>query len=520
MCCVCATAGAQALAGWNLIWSDEFSGAANTPPDPSKWGYDLGDGGWGNSELETYTNSTLNSFQDGLGHLVIEAVNTNGNYTSARLKTQNSTNPFTFLYGRVDASIKLPYAQGTWPAFWMLGSRFPTVAWPLCGEIDLAENFGVQDNDASTNHGTIHGPNYAGTGVTATYTLPGNQLISAGYHVFSMQWAPGSIQLSVDGNAYLNATPASLPAGGTWVFDNNPMFLLLNLAVGGSPAPVGAPDAAEFPQQMLVDYVRVYQAASIPPASYLVGDVAPYTSDWAPQFGDGSLNILDLVQELFAVNSVPGFRPAACSDRFDAMDLYPADTPSARGGDGMLDVRDLVVELFRVNNLDPARPVRPSLGGICATASSGSSTSGAPASRNSALPFTPRQPIQGVLVLGDAERASEASERIPVYLEARQDLVRLALTFALGDQRSQLRFIPNPAALPSLAEGSEAGVVAAAWLAGVSIPAGERLLMGYVEGPAGSRANLKAYGISATNLDDDRDVRLAAAVTGMEPDEK
>jgi len=102
--------------------------------------------------------------------------------------------------------------------------------------------------------------------------------------------------------------------------------------------------------------------------TYLVGDVAPGTSDTAPSFGDGVLNILDLVQVLFAVNNLPGFRPAACSDRFDAMDLYPADTVTTRGGDGVLDIRDLTLALFRANNLDLNRPVRPSRGGVCAGA--------------------------------------------------------------------------------------------------------------------------------------------------------
>ncbi len=254
---------AQAATGWRVVWADEFDGAANSPPDPAKWGYDIGDGspgnpGWGNNEKEVYTTSTSNAFQDGNGHLVIQALNNNGAYTSGRIKTQNT---FTFTYGKVEARIKLPYAQGIWPAFWLLGADISRgVQWPACGEVDVVENFGVQDNDASVNHGTIHGPNYAGTGVTATYTLPGNQAISADFHSFSIEWEPGRIEFFVEGVSYLKTTPASLPRGGQWVFDNNPMFLLLNLAVGGSPAPVGYPDASTpFPQQMIVDYVRVYQ---------------------------------------------------------------------------------------------------------------------------------------------------------------------------------------------------------------------------------------------------------------------
>jgi hypothetical protein len=252
--------------------------------------------------------------------------------------------------------------------------------------------------------------------------------------------------------------------------------------------------------------------------TYLVGDVAPYTSDWVPNLGDGALNILDLIQELFAVNSVPGFRPAACSDRFDAMDLYPADTASARGGDGVLDIRDLILELFRVNNLDMSRPVRASMGGAlpwaaCTGGSSGNSIGATDVSRRPAASPRPQAAVQGELVLGRPERSSEAHERVPVYLEARQDLVRVAVTFGLGDQQSQLRFVATLETPPSLAQDSQLGVVAAAWLDGVSVRAGERLLLGYVEGPAGVTANLKVYGVSASGLDDNREVRLDAPTT-------
>jgi uncharacterized repeat protein (TIGR01451 family) len=239
--------------------------------------------------------------------------------------------------------------------------------------------------------------------------------------------------------------------------------------------------------------------------TYLVGDVAPYTSDVAPNFGDGILNIQDLIQELFAVNSVPGYRPAACSDRLDAMDLYPADTPSVRGGDGVLDIRDLILELFRGNNLDPARPVRTSLG--CAEASSVSSISPTQSMRNAAVSARLRGAAQGSLALGRPEKAGEAEERVPVYLLAVGDLLHVAVTFALGDQRSGLRFAPA-AVEPSLTQDSQSGVVAAAWLNGVSVRAGERLLLGYVTGPTGAAANLKVYGASASGLDDNREVRL------------
>jgi hypothetical protein len=240
-----------------------------------------------------------------------------------------------------------------------------------------------------------------------------------------------------------------------------------------------------------------------------VGDVFPYASDTAPNFGDDILNIQDLIQELFAVDNVPGFRPAACSDRYDAMDAYPADTATTRGGDGVLDVRDLTLELFRVNDLNMSRPVRTSLGGIC-VGSTGNSISPAEVSRSSAASPKSQAAAQGALVLEAPARYGAAGERIPVYLEAGRDLVRVAVTFALGDGQSQLSFVSTAETPPSLVQDSQPGVVAAAWLNGVSVQAGGRLLLGYVAGPAVASANLKVYGASAGGLDDNREVRLDA----------
>ena len=130
------------------------------------------------------------------------------------------------------------------------------------------------------------------------------------------------------------------------------------------------------------------------------------------------------------------------------------------------------------------------------------------ANRNTGLPSRPQTGAQGVLLLGDPERSSQAEERVPMYLAAPRDLVRVAVTFALGDQRSQLRFVPTAETPPSLVQYSQPGVVAVAWLEGMSVRAGERLLLGYVVGPAGATANLKVYGMSASGLDDNREVRL------------
>ena len=138
----CTLLSAQTNSGWHLVWSDEFNGAANTPPDPTKWNFDLGGGGWGNGEQEVYTNSVNNAFQDGKGNLVIRAIkDAGGNFTSARLLTgiDNASDAvnLNWQYGKIEARIKLPFGPGVWPAFWMLGSNYSTVSWPDCGEIDI-----------------------------------------------------------------------------------------------------------------------------------------------------------------------------------------------------------------------------------------------------------------------------------------------------------------------------------------------------------------------------------------------
>jgi hypothetical protein len=249
--------------------------------------------------------------------------------------------------------------------------------------------------------------------------------------------------------------------------------------------------------------------------TYKVGDVYPYTTDVAPNFGDGLLDIRDLIQELFAVNSIPGYRPAACSDRFDAMDLYPADTGTTRGGDNSLDIRDLILELFRVNNLDLARPVRASRGGVCASSGTAGSTELDTARRGGVTPAT-RTAAAGAVGLGPVERQADGSERAPVYLSAAEELTRVAVTFGLGDQQSQLRFTAAAGLQPSLVQDGQLGIVAAAWLEGLSVPAGGRLLLGYVSGPSGALAKVQFYGVSASGLDDNREVRLEApAATGL-----
>jgi beta-glucanase (GH16 family) len=249
----------QPRSAWTLAWSDEFSTPHGSSPDPTKWTYDLGGKGWGNHELESYTNRKENARIE-KGNLVITAQKetyTGGDgvtrdYTSARLKTQGL---FTQTYGRIEARIKIPAGQGMWPAFWMLGEDIPTVGWPKCGEIDMMENIGKEPDKL---HGSLHGPSTtANTGdLTSIFTLPAGQNFADNFHIFAVEWEPDTVRFYVDTNLYATFRSSDWPPGGKWVFDH-PFFIILNLAVGGDWP--GSPDAStKFPQSMLVDYVRVY----------------------------------------------------------------------------------------------------------------------------------------------------------------------------------------------------------------------------------------------------------------------
>jgi beta-glucanase (GH16 family) len=257
-----------AYGAWQLVWSDEFAQPDGSSPDPTKWGYDIGNGssGWGNNELEYYTSRTNNARIQN-GQLVIEADQESyggENYTSARMLTQGK---WSWAYGRMEASIKLPRGQGIWPAFWMLGTNIDSVYWPTCGEVDIMENIG-NTNDQAHAHGTIHGPQNGGdynggAGVGGTYTLPGGGALADAFHLYAVEWTTNQIKWYVDSTLYFTATPSSLPSGGVWVF-TAPQFLILNLAVGGNWP--GNPDATTvFPQQMLVDYVHVYTYVATAP---------------------------------------------------------------------------------------------------------------------------------------------------------------------------------------------------------------------------------------------------------------
>ncbi len=256
------SSGASTPPGWTLTWSDEFDGPDGSGVDPSKWSFDTGGSGWGNQELEYYTSGTDNAVVTG-GNLVITATTQGASayscwygpcqYTSARL---NTAGKFSQQYGRFEARIQIPEGQGVWPAFWMLGDSLGSAGWPSCGEIDVMENIG---RTPESTYGTTHGPgpgSYPGDGLSGAFN--GGAPMGNAFHVYATEWSASSVAFYVDGTLYWTVTPSMLPAGATWVFDQ-PFFVLLNFAVGGSWP--GSPDATSaFPQQMVVDYVRVYQA--------------------------------------------------------------------------------------------------------------------------------------------------------------------------------------------------------------------------------------------------------------------
>jgi len=244
---------------WSLIWSDEFEGTAI---DSTKWNFQKEPAGRFNEEWQRYTTSSENAYVEN-NHLVIKAIHesdTHGldQYTSARL---NTAGKFSFKYGKVSARIKLPYSEGIWPAFWMLGTNIDEnggdTPWPQCGEIDILELYGSKDDavievnahyaDSTGNHNQMH---------AKSYTLK-EGIFADEFHIFELEWTPEELVWFVDGNKVENF---DISSDGFSEFHRG-FFLLLNIAVGGTFA--GRPDESSiFPQYMYVDWVRVYQAKS------------------------------------------------------------------------------------------------------------------------------------------------------------------------------------------------------------------------------------------------------------------
>lgn len=247
----------------NLVWADEFD--EDGSPNPENWNFEIGDGtnqglpaGWGNNELQYYTDRPENVKVEN-GMLVITARKESfqgSGYTSARLTTQNL---FEKKHGRFEARIKVPYGKGYWPAFWLLGNDCEVNSWPACGEIDIMEYLGDEPTEV---FGTIHGPEFSGAeSISKGFSLE-NDRFDTGFHVFGIEWSPNQINFYVDDVLYHSLTPEDVDeetdGKGVWVFNDRPFYIILNVAIGGNLP--GSPNAqTEFPQSMIVDYVRVYE---------------------------------------------------------------------------------------------------------------------------------------------------------------------------------------------------------------------------------------------------------------------
>jgi beta-glucanase (GH16 family) len=239
---------------YELVWSDEFNYSGL--PDPDIWTCETGGGGWGNNELQYYTNRLENAeVRDSILVITARKESYGGrDYTSARIMTYH--NNLYWKYGKVEARIRLPYGQGMWPAFWMLGKSFFSAGWPKCGEIDIMEMIGG-DGRENTVRGTVHWDNngsYASYGKSVSLS---SGIFADTFHIFSIEWDAEKILWRMDGTQFnvIDITGAGLSEF------HEEFFIILNLAVGGNWP--GSPDSTTvFPQELQVDYVRVYSLPS------------------------------------------------------------------------------------------------------------------------------------------------------------------------------------------------------------------------------------------------------------------
>jgi len=236
--------------GWKLVWADEFDGASLSS---TNWVYDLGASGWGNKELQNYTDKPANCYLEN-GQLVIKAIKEGDKYTSARLKTKGKQ---SWKYGKVAARMRLPYGQGIWPAFWMMGDT--RVGWPRCGEIDIMEMIGGGEHRDNTHYGTLHwqGTNSHASHGSGPHELPKPHFFHQDYHVFEVEWNAKEVIWKLDGAEYFR-TSVDVARHPTMEEFHGPFFILLNLAVGGN-WPGNPNPSTVFPQYLYVDWVRVYQ---------------------------------------------------------------------------------------------------------------------------------------------------------------------------------------------------------------------------------------------------------------------
>jgi beta-glucanase (GH16 family) len=240
-----------------LVFDESFDGPAGSPPDPRRWLRRTGGNGWGNGELQTYTSRPENVALDGAGHLVVTARREHytgadaitREFTSARLDTKDR---FTLSYGRIEARVKATQGQGLWPAFWLLGAAVDSVGWPVAGEIDLMEMYGTDERA----HAAVHGPSDAERGWAATGATTEFQDVARGFHTYRLDRTKGRVEVSVDGTTILTARASDRSANERWV-DDAPMFLVLDLAVGGRQP--GVPDdSTPLPATLEVDSIKAW----------------------------------------------------------------------------------------------------------------------------------------------------------------------------------------------------------------------------------------------------------------------
>jgi beta-glucanase (GH16 family) len=251
----------QSVKGMNLVWNDEFDSNEEAQlPNPAKWVYNVGGHGWGNDELQYYTERQLKNARVENGMLIIEAHKEKfdkNDYTSARLVTKGKGD---WLYGRFEIRAKLPSGRGTWPAIWMLASQrsYGSQFWPDNGEIDIMEHVGFNPDKV---HATVHTKSFnhsIGTQVGQDITLPAAE---TKFHVYTIEWYEDRIDAYVDSIKYF--TFENNGSGWeAWPFDK-PFHLILNIAVGGSWGGQNGVDDSIFPTRLEIDYVRIYQSPGL-----------------------------------------------------------------------------------------------------------------------------------------------------------------------------------------------------------------------------------------------------------------
>lgn len=239
----------------SLLWSDEFNGTG--APDPAFWSYDLGGGGWGNNEVQVYTNSTNNCYQSN-GSLFIKAVKYGTQWNSARIITRNKK---SFTYGKIIFRAKLPQGAGTWPALWMLGQNLSTAGWPACGEVDVMESVG---KNPGWVHSSLHNSSSYGNTVN-TKALQVDSLYTQ-FHLFEVYWTPDKLQFLVDSVTFYTYNPATKTKA-NWPYDK-PFFFIMNIAMGGNWGSdpryetgglKNGIDPSLSSATMEIDYIRVYK---------------------------------------------------------------------------------------------------------------------------------------------------------------------------------------------------------------------------------------------------------------------